>query len=329
MAETTGIEWCDHTFNPWIGCTQISPACDHCYAMALVEGRMGRDFAERRRTSESNWRQPVRWNRRAQADGVRRRVFCASLADVFDNQVPVEWLLDLLDLISITPSLDWLLLTKRPQNIGKRLTAALGAARDDGHDELARWLEGWIEGGQAPGHIWLGTTAENQAMADLRIPWLLAAPAAVRFVSAEPLLGSIDLEHIPLPPWMARCDCDEHAPTLNAFTGDIYCAGCCEGPEATTLGRLGLVIPGGESGSHARPTYPDWVRSLRDQCTTAGVAFFFKQWGAWVPRRAAGIYERVERIELAGGTECMLRLGKKSTGRLLDGVQHDGMPGHG
>ena len=151
MGEQTGISWTDHTFNPWIGCTAVSAACDHCYAETLAK-RYGWDFAARRRTSENNWRNPRRWNRAAERDGVRRRVFCASLADVFDNQVPPEWRADLWDLIRACPSLDWQLLTKRPQNIARMLP-------DD-------WGDGWP-------NVWLGTTAENseRRIAASRICW--------------------------------------------------------------------------------------------------------------------------------------------------------------
>ena len=122
MSEITGISWTDHTFNPWTGCTKVSPACDNCYAEALAK-RSPKAFGSwlpggaRKRTSEAYWRQPLAWNRRAEKEGRRARVFCASMADVFDNQVPDDWRADLFDLIQHTPALDWLLLTKRPQNV--------------------------------------------------------------------------------------------------------------------------------------------------------------------------------------------------------------------
>lgn len=171
MAENTAIEWADDTFNPWIGCQKLSPACANCYAEAMVERFKG-DFSVRTRTSAANWKKPLTWNAKAAKAGVRRRVFCASLADVFDNQVPEEWRTDLWALIRATPHLDWLLLTKRPQNIAKMLPADWG----DGYP-----------------NVWLGTTAENQTEADRRIPHLLAVPAVVRFLSMEPLLGPVIL----------------------------------------------------------------------------------------------------------------------------------------
>lgn len=181
MGADTAIEWCDHTFNPWLGCTKVSPACDHCYAEGWAKrtGQAALWQGERRRTSAANWRQPLRWNQVAKALGVRRRVFCASLADVFDNQVPEEWREDLWRLIIDTPHLDWLLLTKRPQMIARFLPNAWG------RDGLP--------------NVWLGTTVENQEEAERRIPNLLAVPARLRFLSCEPLLGPVKF----YPPWIS------------------------------------------------------------------------------------------------------------------------------
>ena len=172
--ENSKIEWCDHTFNCWMGCTKVSPACDLCYAERLTK-RFGHaewgPHAERVRTSAANWKKPYAWERRARTDpGSRPRVFCASLADVFENRIPEQWRADLFQLIRETPTLDWLLLTKRPQLIAKLLPPDWGAGY---------------------GNVWLGTTVENQEEADRRIPHLTAVPAVVRFLSAEPLLGPI------------------------------------------------------------------------------------------------------------------------------------------
>jgi protein gp37 len=158
MGAITRIAWCDATFNPWVGCLRVSTACDRCYAAALSwrygwrDGK-GRDLwdvsADRKRTSSAYWRGPLRWNKRAQAERTRRRVFCASMADIFDNKVPTSWRVDLWSLIRSTPALDWFLLTKRPQNIRDMLPTD--------------WGEGWP-------HVWLGTTTENQEEANRRIP---------------------------------------------------------------------------------------------------------------------------------------------------------------
>ena len=177
MGENSNIEWCDHTFNPWLGCTKISAACDHCYAEAWSKRAGSPELwqGQRRRTSAANWRQPYKWNAKAATEGKRARVFCASLADVFDNQADPAWRDDLWQIIQRTPWLDWLLLTKRPQNIAKMLPMG--------------WGGGWP-------NVWLGTTCEEQEVADRNISHLLATPAAVRFVSAEPLLGAIDFTKV-------------------------------------------------------------------------------------------------------------------------------------
>ncbi len=171
MAENSKIEWTTHTFNPWVGCEKISPACDHCYAEGWAK-RTGQGAlwnGERRRTSEANWRKPMKWNADAYASGVRPRVFCASLADVCDNQVPDEWRRDLVKLITGTPWLDWLLLTKRPQLAARMMPD--------------RWWSGWD-------HVWLGATVENR-LEERRIRFLREAPARTRFLSCEPLLEPI------------------------------------------------------------------------------------------------------------------------------------------
>lgn len=294
MGENSAIEWTDHTFNPWIGCTKVSPGCDHCYAETLATNRLGVAWgphAERRRTAESTWRQPLAWNRKAAREGKRARVFCASLADVFDNQVPVKWRDDLWTLIAETPHLDWLLLTKRPQNISQMLP---GAWRN----------EAWP-------NVWLGTTVEHQAEADRRIRHLLAVPAKVRFLSCEPLLGPVDLRH--LPSWAPRDNFD-------ALMSD-----------GISDARIHWVIAGGESGPGARPMHPEWARALRDQCAAAGVPFFFKQWGDWMPRRQAhelGVIGARTGHPWGLCQPDMAQVGKKRAGALLDGREHREIP-HG
>lgn len=246
-----------YTFNPWIGCTKVSPGCDNCYA----ENQNGfykwnpagwGPHADRKRTSASYWRQPLKWNREAEASGIRRKVFCASLADVFDNHKSIDeqWRLDLWRMIRVTPALDWLLLTKRPQNIAKMLPDSYGESP---------WGDGWP-------NVWLGTTAENQEEADRRIPILLATPAAVWFVSAEPLLGPIDFN--------ALADGYENLNGLSGLRenpfGDIV--------ERRYGSKLDWVIVGGESGRAPRDNdFLANARAIRDQCQSAGVAFFGKQ----------------------------------------------------
>jgi protein gp37 len=173
MGANTKIEWAHHTFNPWLGCTKVSPGCDNCYAendtpCRVFQVKWGNH--PRRRTAPSTWREPITWNRKAQKLGERQRVFCASDADVFDNQAPEEWRADLFNLIRATLALDWLLLTKRPQNIEKMLPPDWG----DGYP-----------------NVWLGTTTENQEEYARRWPILAGIPATLRFIPYEPALSDL------------------------------------------------------------------------------------------------------------------------------------------
>jgi protein gp37 len=186
--ENSKIEWTDHTFNPWTGCTKISPACDHCYAEGWAKrtGLVRWGNHPRRRTTKSYWKKPIKWNATARAfkhqHAHRPRIFCASLADVFDNQVPLEWRVDLFALIRECPRLDWLMLTKRPQNIIRMLPKDWG----DGYH-----------------NVWLGVTAEDQSFFDQRWEILQPIPAVIKFISYEPALGSLSLaKHDSLPDWM-------------------------------------------------------------------------------------------------------------------------------
>jgi protein gp37 len=185
MGEKTGIEWTDHTFNPWWGCVKVSPACRHCYAETFAK-RTGNAVwgidAPRRFFGAKHWAEPRKWNEKAQRDGVRRRVFCASMADVFEDRADlIDARGDLFELIDETPWLDWLLLTKRPENIARLMPPY------------------W--GGRVWPNVWLGTTVENQQYADERLPHLVAKDAAVRFVSYEPALGPVDFT-----PWAFDLD---------------------------------------------------------------------------------------------------------------------------
>lgn len=347
MADQSKIEWTDSTFNPWIGCTKVSPACDHCYAAVSTPSRtLGIEWGAgkpRHRTSAEYWQQPLRWNEQAfgecrmcgwrgemrqclsvphpddgspvrgcprcrsvGVDPARRRVFCASLADVFDNEVDPQWRVDLFRLIAATPNLDWLLLTKRIGNAPQMI-----------HDAILGVPE---QHGRSWPNVWLGATICNQAEADRDIPKLLATPASVRFLSMEPLLGPVDLR------------------LVNLATED-------DGPlddisdEPLTEAGLGIdwIIAGGESGHGARPMHPDWARSLRDQCKAAGVPFLFKQWGEWAPTTVPcepwPPAPDPNLILLDGEWQgrvrtswYMRRVGKKNAGRLLDGIEHNGHP---
>jgi protein gp37 len=335
MAETT-IEWTathlpdgtalpGYTFNPWIGCQKVGPGCDHCYAEISTPVRVmraeGQELwgpgAPRRLTSDANWRKPLAWNAQAAKSGIRRKVFCASLADVFDNAIDPAWREDLWRLIQSTPCLDWLLLTKRPGNIGGMLPT------------FADWGEGWP-------HVWLGCTVVNQAEADRDIPKLLAVPAAVRFLSVEPLLGPLDLSH-----WMgvhhSRDNNMADPETRDAINKMILLAREQFRAEHGNHG-INWIIVGGESGPHARPMHPDWARSLRDLCAAVGVPFFFKQWGEWIPQdhlapshpwhtTPSGILGAKDQFHYFDRKNWSFKIGKARAGRKLDGREHNAMPG--
>jgi protein gp37 len=184
MTENSKIEWTTHTFNPWVGCQHVSDGCKFCYAEEMMDKRYGRvvwgPHGKRERTAESTWKLPLRWAKAA--NGRRPRVFCASLADIFDNKAPKEWRADLWELIGNTPELDWLLLTKRPENIRKMLPK--------------EWGSGWS-------NVWLGATGENQHYFDRRWRILQHIPAVVHFISYEPALGPLTLRnHDKLPDWI-------------------------------------------------------------------------------------------------------------------------------
>ena len=268
MAKNSRIEWTTHTFNPWWGCVRMSPACKHCYAEAWAK-RVGERVwgaeAPRRFFGDKHWSEPLRWAAEASRTGDRARVFCASMADVFEDRDDLDpWRERLWNLIEATPALDWLLLTKRPDLVSKKVP----------------WGEAW------PTNVWLGTTVENHAWARKRLPELVRLPAAVRFISAEPLLGPVDLR-----PWV----------------GDLH-----------------WVITGGESGPKARPSSPSWFRQLLNQCMAADIPFHFKQWGDWAPGQGINL-ARVRSADAADGT-AMLRVGKKVAGRTLEGQIWDGLP---
>jgi protein gp37 len=242
--ENSKISWTTHTFNPWVGCTRVSPGCAHCYAEALAR-RTGfakwRPGQARRVTSEAYWRKPKKWAGEAARTGDRPRVFCASLADVFDEEAPIDARRRLWRVIADTSEwLDWLLLTKRPERINRTLDA----------DAIP---------GDFLMQCWVGTTVENQGFADRRIPELKRVRAGVRFLSAEPLLDRISMhDHFERGYMHGRGRKERHS----------MLPGCC---------GIDWVIAGAESGPGARPMDERWVRSLRDECVEAGVKFFYKQ----------------------------------------------------
>lgn len=293
MGRNSAIEWTDHTLNFWQGCRPVSEGCANCY-MYRDKRRYGQDPTKVIRSKDVTFRQARKWKTPA-------RVFVCSWSDFFIEEAD-DWREEAWGEIRQAPHLTWIILTKRPQNISDRLPSD--------------WGNGWP-------NVYLGVTAENQQAADERIPLLLQTPAAVRFISAEPLLGAVDLTVI-------RVD---DKTTVNSLTGGaITKTGFVEMDIELPpfMGnKLDLVIVGGESGPGARPCHPDWVRSLRDQCQASGVKFFFKQWGEWGPvdqninwdgKRNLGTFGHYKEGDL-------VKCGKKQAGRLLDGRTWDEMPG--
>ena len=318
MGKNSKIEWTDHTFNPWMGCTKVSDGCKHCYAEREMDGHWHKvqwgPQGTRVRTSAQMWRKPLKWNKTlwvecqcgwrgvfnehgrcpecehpmvATMNVVRQRVFCARLADVFEQRDELDlWRADLWKLIEQTPNLDWLILTKRPQNVLDMVPSA--------------WLEHW------PENVWMGTSVEDQQAANTRIPALLKVPARVRFLSCEPLLSPVDLY----------------------LTSPVF--GDSADPEDWTqvYDHIDWVIAGGESGPNARIMPLEAARSLRDQCVGA-VRFLFKQWGEWAPISQLDWVTEDTRfshqpVEIDGVMYAYVT--KARAGRMLDGREWSEMP---
>jgi protein gp37 len=305
VSDNTKIEWADHTFNPWLGCTKVSPACTNCYAEGWAKkyGKLHLWKGERQRTAVSNWKIPYRWNKGHDEffakNGHRQRVFAASLADIFDTEVPQEWREDFWQVVRDTHNLDWMLLTKRPENMADMLP------KD--------WANGY---GYGYPNVWLGVTAENQKEADKRIPLLVRTPAAVRFLSMEPLLGPVNLSKWLLTPGWSPTYYDPD--NIHGYTNT-----------EPTNEHIQWVIAGGESGSHARPSHPEWFRHIRDQCQAAGVAFHFKQLGEWAPVHELRCNEPGIKGKLWFNWDpdtSVCRIGKEKAGRILDGRTWDEFP---
>lgn len=447
------IEWTDKTWNPWSGCEKISQGCKFCYAAALPPSMRRRAVwgadAPRIEASEEYWRQPIAWDRRAAKEGVRRKVFCASVADIGEARPELDaWRDRALALVALTPNLDWLWLTKRPEYLAEYFKApdlyirVLNAANffrsTPGRNGMRRANDRCGVAisdptRELPRNLWVGTSVEDQATADARIPHLLRIPARVRFLSMEPLLGAVDVL-----PWLSRAaglwktppeswgavqwpewvpskireelssfwgvfgrkplDYHKHVnleqyadiPRFGTHTSESRSIYFSPGRELKpgryvhawnnmgrvvhedgsysvvhlgsrrefSGGRIDWVIVGGESGRSARPMHPQWARSIRDQCVSAGVPYFFKQWGEWAPGEAVEnngtdwlqMYEadddggapvhdwadseyRARVPDLAdrrpgevGGDTRVLRVTKKLAGRLLDGREWSEVP---
>ncbi|MDF2621439.1 MAG: hypothetical protein K0S00_4098 [Xanthobacteraceae bacterium] len=415
MGDRSAIEWTDATWNPIVGCSVVSPGCTNCYAMrqaARIERMQpGSHYAGTVQPSKAGpvWTgkvalapehiltQPLRWRR-------PRRIFVNSMGDLFHESVPDEWIDRVFAVMALTPQHTYQVLTKRSARMRAYLAAAdtperafSAAMRQVPVTRDISAVEKFAPGERPSSYfpwplpgVWLGVSTEDQRRADERVPDLLATPAAIRFVSAEPLLGPLDLTRVgnlssiraAFPEVVAREERKRPRSGDGSVSGfQIEAVGSAQssieffqtpdhmgGFSAASprrFPRLDLVIAGGESGPNARPMHPDWARSLRDQCAAAGVAFFFKQWGEWLPgqnevypgfkdgRRVAhwqdggwgpraasrpdanyvtwapdGTMHRGERK--AGNyfevAAWAQRIGKKAAGRLLDGVEHNAMP---
>jgi protein gp37 len=325
MGKTT-IEWTDASWNPIVGCTEISPGCANCYAARLAATRL-RSTPQYKRLADSfvgelnppspRWtgevrflperlEEPLHWKKAC-------KIFVCDMGDLFHESVRDEWIDQIYAvMVDCEHSHIFQILTKRPErmkNYFSNLTAERVRKHLRGMGTLAWPLR----------NIWLGTSVENQHFADERIPVLLSTPAAVRWISAEPLLGPVDIDKYL---YMHRVDPKRHG-TEDEMRGQIP--------------FLDWVVCGGESGPNARPMHPDWARSLRAQCQAAVVPFFFKQWGEWLPEyqshAPAARYPRRSvtattlYIDIDRPAQHLFKIGKKAAGRLLDGRTWDEFPG--
>lgn len=315
MGDRSAIEWTDATWNPVTGCTKVSPGCDNCYAESIAHRFNGtkaypNGFDVTLRPERLD--QPLRWKR-------PRKVFVNSMSDLFHSAVPEEYIARVFAVMALASQHTFQVLTKRPGRMRSLLNdpgfrAHVDEAEDRGaveatgsgampryrFEQLQRqwWRTSW----PLP-NVWLGTSVESQKWADVRIPQLLDTTAAVRFLSCEPLLGPVNLN-----PYLPEVEKSAESPEI--------------------IAGLDWVIVGGESGPNARPMHPDWARSLREQCTTAGVAFVFKQWGEWAPwtveAQTAG--RATTRVGPDRNDPWMARVGKRAAGRELDGRTWDEYP---
>lgn len=306
MSADTKIEWTDRTWNPVTGCTKVSPGCDHCYAETIAERFRGgpafpNGFDVQLRGHKLT--EPLRWRKPS-------NVFVNSMSDLFHDSVPDEYIAKVFAVMASAPRHTFQILTKRHGRMRSLVSSDAfrqSVQRRIPHAGADSYVGKHYSTWPLP-NVWLGVSTENQQWADIRIPALLGTPAAVRFISAEPLLGPVDL---------------------------IQSLGIHDVPPRTGLVRpqLDWVIVGGESGPKARPMHPDWARSLRDQCVDAGMPFHFKQWGEYMVNGyyspETGIPPSPEiAMEPANSNfgPLMLRVGKKRAGRVLDGRTWDEFP---
>lgn len=364
MSDNSSIEWTDATWQPITGCSVVSPGCTNCYAMKLAGTRLRNHVSRVGLTTLTKagpvWNGAVRlneqWLTQPLARKSPRRIFVCAHGDLFHESVPDEWIDGVFAVMALAPQHTFQVLTKRAARMRAYLSDGdlqprLGATATHILSPSkaivrARELRHSICPLPLP-NVWLGVSAERQQEADQRVPDLLATPAAVRFVSAEPLLGPIDFTAL-------NVSADIRVDALQRYIARRLAGGHWENIPSDAPG-LDWIIVGGESGSNARPMHPNWARSLRDQCAGAGVPFFFKQWGEWAPNIGAvdgwtldddPEISRFDHREWDGGRwsepfrpmwcdfsdgnydehQCVARIGKKHSGRTLDAVIHDGMP---
>jgi protein gp37 len=367
MADNSKIEWTDATWNPVRGCSRVSEGCRNCYAehQALhitrfdrgngkPEGEGAYDGLVTLTSQGPKWTgqirevmeklgEPIRWKK-------PRRIFVNSMSDLFHEGVSDVFIADVFAAMAYARQHTFQVLTKRPQRMLQLLTSeafaelydqACGLAHEEACEVLGRRGEfsphtrlttdiRAMDPTLPRPNIWLGVSVEDQATADERIPLLLQTPAAVRFISAEPLLGPVDLTKVSHGKrWSSL-----HSETafIDALAGGVWGEVPATGERLrVTHTPFGLdwVIAGGESRPKARPMHPEWVRGLRDQCKDAGVRFLFKQWGEWRPTNADYVVDdqqNVKPVHVFADRQRMAKVGKKTAGRLLDGVTHDAFP---
>lgn len=318
MGKNTGIEWTEATWNPIRGCSRVSEGCRNCYAETVAkrfsgpgqpyEGLIakGGQWNGKVMAVEHKMDEPMRWSK-------PRMIFVNSMSDLFHESVDFETIHRIMLVMQKAQHHTFQVLTKRPERMLR----------------FFKWWGGECERSfpEVMSNVWLGVSVEDQKSADERIPILLSTPAAVRWVSMEPLLGHVDLENVRFPALYERELEDERFPRvrLDALRGHV------KGPDDLLDSQIDWVVVGGESGSGARPMHPDWARALRDQCLAAGVPFLFKQWGEFAPSPDGGLPDDLpasaghyfDEPHPPGKT---WRFGKKRSGRVLDGRTWDQYP---
>lgn len=345
MSDGTKIEWTEATWNVITGCSVLSPGCTNCYAMRLAGTRLrnhpsrvdltqpsaaGPVWTGEVRFNEEWLLQPLGWKR-------GRRIFVVAHGDLFHEKVKTEWLDRIFAVMAMTPQHTYQVLTKRAvrmrdylrdPNVLDRVIYAWGeltgeAVKRDEKVASRAMFDAWnARAGAALSlplpNVWLGVSVEDQRRANERVPALQDTPAAVRWVSAEPLLGRVEFHYLERGDGGSELDGNRFTYIDNALTGH----------RSTKAGQYAVpkidwIVAGGESGAGARPVHPDWLRSIRDQCARTGTAFLFKQWGAWAS--VSEVAGAGDHFQFSDGA-TVRNVGKKLAGRTLDGVIHDGYP---